>query len=86
MSWNGTIDGKLQPPGRYVLEIAAQDAAGNRSKPFPFAVVAIRYIALGRTNIAGRAEAPLLGLRADGREGVQLALRPAAAAPRASTP
>ena len=51
MSWNGEIDGRLQPPGRYVLEIAAQDAAGNRSKPFPFAVVAIRYVALGRTNI-----------------------------------
>jgi hypothetical protein len=34
-----------------VLSIAAQDAAGNRSKPFPFAVVTIRYVALGRTEI-----------------------------------
>jgi hypothetical protein len=52
LTWNGRIDGKLQPPGHYVLSIAAQDPAGNRSKPFPFAVVTIRYVALGRTQIA----------------------------------
>jgi hypothetical protein len=52
LKWGGTVDGVLQRPGRYVLSIAAQDAAGNRSKPFPFAVVTIRYIALGRTEIA----------------------------------
>ncbi len=52
LKWGGTVDGVLRPPGRYVLSIAAQDAAGNRSKPFPFAVVTIRYIALGRTEIA----------------------------------
>jgi hypothetical protein len=51
LTWNGRVDGKLQPPGRYVLSIAAQDPAGNRSKPFPFAVVTIRYIALGRSEI-----------------------------------
>jgi hypothetical protein len=52
MPWNGTVDGQLQPPGKYVLSIAAQDAAGNRSKPVPFIVVEIRYIALGRTSIS----------------------------------
>jgi hypothetical protein len=52
LAWNGTVDGKKKPPGRYVLLIAAQDAAGNRSKPFPFAVITIRYLALGRTSIA----------------------------------
>jgi hypothetical protein len=51
LKWGGTVDGVLQPPGKYVLSIAAQDAAGNRSKPFPFAVITIRYIALGRTEI-----------------------------------
>jgi hypothetical protein len=49
--WGGVIDGHLAPPGRYVLYIAAQDAAGNRSKPFPFAVVTIRYVVLGRKTI-----------------------------------
>jgi hypothetical protein len=52
IKWGGTVDGVLQPPGRYVLSIAAQDVAGNRSTPFPFAVATIRYIALGRTEIA----------------------------------
>ena len=51
LTWNGTVNGRKQPPGHYVLLIAAQDAAGNRSKPFPFAVVTIRYITLGRTSI-----------------------------------
>ncbi len=47
MTWNGTIDHVLQPPGKYVLSIAAQDVAGNRSKPVPFVVVQIHYISLG---------------------------------------
>ena len=34
-----------------MLEISAEDLAGNRAKPFPFAIVAIRYIQLGRTRI-----------------------------------
>lgn len=50
--WNGTLNRRKLPAGRYVLLIAAQDAAGNRSKPFPFAVVTIRYIAVGRTSIS----------------------------------
>jgi hypothetical protein len=54
LSWNGKIGGRLQPPGKYVLFIAAQDSAGNRSKPFPFAVVTIRYVDLGRTQISAR--------------------------------
>jgi hypothetical protein len=51
LTWNGTINHRLQPPGKYTLYFAAQDAAGNRSKPFPMAVVTIRYIELGRTHI-----------------------------------
>jgi hypothetical protein len=50
ITWNGTIDGVLQRPGRYLLSIAGQDAAGNRSKPVPFIVVQIRYIELGRAS------------------------------------
>ena len=33
-----------------MLSIAAQDAAGNRSKPVPFVVVQIHYISLGRAS------------------------------------
>jgi len=55
LTWNGTVDGKLQPPGKYTLYIAAQDVAGNRSTPFPFAVITIRYIQLGRKQYEARA-------------------------------
>jgi hypothetical protein len=49
--WNGRIDGRTARPGNHVLEVSAQDLAGNRTKPFPFAVVTVRYIALGRTRV-----------------------------------
>jgi hypothetical protein len=49
--WNGRIDGHLAKPGNHTLQISARDTTGNRAKPFPFAVVAVRYVALGRTRI-----------------------------------
>jgi hypothetical protein len=52
--WNGTIRGRLVRPGNHVLEISAQDAAGNRTAPFPFALVNVRYVALGRTRVLVR--------------------------------
>jgi len=54
LTWNGRIDGRVARPGNHVLEISAHDRAGNRTKPFPFAVVTIRYVALGRTRILAR--------------------------------
>jgi hypothetical protein len=54
LTWNGKIDGRLARPGNHVLEISAQDAAGNRAKPFPFAVVTVRYIRLGRTRVLAK--------------------------------
>jgi hypothetical protein len=51
LTWGGKIDGHTVRPGRYVLYISAQDAAGNRMKPFPFAVVTVRFLALGRPTI-----------------------------------
>jgi hypothetical protein len=54
LTWNGKIDGRLVKPGNHVLEISAQDAAGNRTKRFPFAVVTVRYVKLGRTRILAR--------------------------------
>ncbi len=47
--------GKSLPPGRYVLGVAAQDVAGNRSKGYPFAIVQIRYVTLARSRIVARA-------------------------------
>ena len=49
--WNGRVDGHVARPGNHLVEISAQDVAGNRAKPFPVAVVAVRYVKLGRTRI-----------------------------------
>ena len=46
LTWNGKIDGRVaRRRATTCSAIAAQDAAGNRAKPFPFAVVKIRYVA-----------------------------------------
>jgi hypothetical protein len=78
--WNGKIDGRVARPGNHVLEISAQDVAGNRTKPFPFAVVTVRYVALGRTRVLVRprarfailvlADAPRVEWRLHGRRGL----------------
>jgi len=51
--WNGKDPrtGKPLPPGRYVLGVAAQDTAGNRSQGHPFAIAQIRYVNLGRDRV-----------------------------------
>jgi len=54
LRWSGKIHGRLARAGNHVLEISAQDLAGNRAKPFPFAVVAVRYVELGRGRILAR--------------------------------
>lgn len=54
LTWNGKLDGRVVETGNHVLEISAQDAAGNRAKPFPFAVVTVRFVRLGRTRILAR--------------------------------
>jgi hypothetical protein len=52
--WNGKLDGHRARPGNHLLEISAQDTAGNRAQPFPFAIVQIRYVALGRKRVVVR--------------------------------
>jgi len=54
--WNGKLGVPPRPvrPGRYVLTIAAQDEAGNQSKPFPFAIAQVRYITLARDRVVVR--------------------------------
>jgi hypothetical protein len=53
-TWNGRLNGRSVPRGIYVLDASAQDVAGNRAKPYPFAVVQVRYVALGRKRIIAR--------------------------------
>jgi hypothetical protein len=80
LTWNGKIGSRTVRAGNHVLEVSAQDLAGNRTKPFPFAVVAVRYVKLGRTRVLvkpGRrfailvlADAPRVEWRLHGRSGV----------------
>jgi hypothetical protein len=40
--WNGTFSGHPVKPGRYAVEVADQDAAGNRAAPATAGVVTVR--------------------------------------------
>ena len=51
LTWDGKLDGHPVRPGSYVLSASAQDAAGNRAKPKPVAVVTVRYIELGSSRV-----------------------------------
>jgi hypothetical protein len=55
--WNGRTDGHVARPGNHLVEVSAQDVAGNRAKPFPVAIVAIRYVKLGRDRIVVKPKA-----------------------------
>jgi hypothetical protein len=81
--WNGTLHGKPVRPrlGGYVLTIAAQDRAGNVSKPYPFAIAHVRYVVLARPRIVVKpnqrfavrvsTDAPTVRWRLQGRSGVE---------------
>jgi hypothetical protein len=79
LQWNGKIAGRRVRPGNHLLEISAQDLAGNRAAPFPFAIVAVRYVSLGRDRVLARpggrfailvlADAPRVTWRLHGRSG-----------------
>jgi hypothetical protein len=51
LHWNGKLKGQPVRPGRYLMTVAARDIAGNESKPYPFAIAQVRYIALGRDRV-----------------------------------
>lgn len=51
LEWNGKLKAKPVRPGAYLLSAAAKDVAGNISKPYPFAVVNVRYVSLGRKRV-----------------------------------
>jgi hypothetical protein len=54
--WNGKLGRPPRParPGNYLLEASAIDVAGNRAEPTPFAIVQVRYVALGRKRVIAR--------------------------------
>ena len=52
LTWNGTLDGKKLASRPLPAADRGAGCAGNRSKPFPFAVVTIRYLGLGRNAIS----------------------------------
>ena len=52
VSWNGKADGKLLPPGTYVLTVGAVDQAGNRASKVQHVTVTIRYITLRAKRVA----------------------------------
>lgn len=51
LHWNGKLKGRAVRPGRYLMTVTARDEAGNESKPYPFAIAHVRYIALGRDRV-----------------------------------
>ena len=55
LEWGGLVDGRLLPPGTYVLTIGAVDVAGNRTPPAEDAHVRVqlRYILLANRRITG---------------------------------
>ena len=84
LEWNGQVKvngvEKTVRPGAYLLSVAARDLAGNQSTLKPFAVVTVRFVALGRRRVvvqAGRrfairvsADAPTVQWMLHGRRGV----------------
>jgi hypothetical protein len=83
LHWNGKLGRppRAVRPGRYLMTVAAQDEAGNQSKPFPFAIAQVRYIALGRDRVVVRpggkfalrvsADTPSVHWTLHGRSGTQ---------------
>jgi hypothetical protein len=83
MTWNGGLGRPPRPAraGRYLLTVAARDEAGNQSKPYPFAIARVRYIALGRERVVVRpggkfalrvsADTPTVHWKLRGRSGIE---------------
>lgn len=79
LQWNGKVKLQPLPKGAYLLSAAAQDSAGNRSKPFPFGIATIRFVSLGRNRVVVRpgarfairvsADAPTVQWKLHGRTG-----------------
>jgi hypothetical protein len=55
VSWNGKVNLRLLPPGRYVLTVSAADPAGNRATKDKQVTVTLRYITLEAKRVVVRA-------------------------------
>lgn len=64
VEWNGRLAGRSPRAGAYRVALAAEDPAGNVSAPAASVPVRIRYIALAREVIRGRARTRI-GVRVD---------------------
>jgi hypothetical protein len=51
VAWGGKVNGKLLPPGTYVLTVSAVDLAGNKAAKGQRVSVTLRYIALGAKRV-----------------------------------
>ena len=68
VSWNGTVDGRLLPPGTYTLVVSALDLAGNRAAEVQQVSVQLRYIALGAPRVRARGAAVVrIGVSTDAK-------------------
>ena len=66
-----------------MLYVAALDLAGNESKPYPFAIVQVRYVVLARPRVVGRAGPPVRDPGLDRcAEGALAAARPLGSRPQ----
>jgi hypothetical protein len=54
VDWNGKLDGKPVRPGTYLLRLAAQDPAGNVSRPVKAGRVVVRYVQLARSTLEAK--------------------------------
>jgi hypothetical protein len=80
LHWNGKFGGRAARPGNYLLEASATDVAANSAEPKPFAIVQVRYVALGRKRVIARpggrfairvsTDAPTVRWKLHGRTGV----------------
>ena len=64
MSWYGRRSGRAARPGRYRLEVAAEDTAGNMSKQRVEFPIRVRYVELARETIRAKARTRF-GVRVD---------------------
>jgi hypothetical protein len=51
LNWSGKRGGKALPPGRYLVSVAAEDIAGNRSRRADAGVLRVRYVQLATHRI-----------------------------------
>jgi len=66
--WNGKVDGRTLPAGRYRLSLAAEDLAGNVGASSPRVPVEIRFVELGRPLVRTKARARFgIGVLTDAR-------------------